>query len=93
MVSQIFQPELQLSKANKSDTEAQFLDLHSSISNRFVSSKIYDKRDDFEFHIVNFPFLLETFPVVPLTVFTFLDLFDLLECLVMRLTSMHVIKF
>ena len=56
MVSQIFQPELHLSKANESDTEAQFLDLHSSISNRFVSSKIYDKRDDFEFHIVNFPF-------------------------------------
>ena len=28
-----------------------------SISNGFVSSKIYDKRDDFEFDIVNFPFL------------------------------------
>ena len=24
---------------------------------RFVSSKIYDKRDDFDFDIVNFPFL------------------------------------
>ena len=28
-----------------------------SISNDFVSSKIYDKRDDFDFDIVNFPFL------------------------------------
>ena len=28
-----------------------------SISNGFVSSKIYDKRDDFDFEIVNFPFL------------------------------------
>ena len=36
---------------------AQFLDLHLSISNGFVSSKIYDKRDDFDFDIVNFPFL------------------------------------
>ena len=27
------------------------------ISNGFVSSKIYDKRDDFDFDIVNFPFL------------------------------------
>ena len=26
-------------------------------SNGFVSSKIYDKRDDFDFDIVNFPFL------------------------------------
>ena len=38
-------------------TEAPFLDLHLSISNGFVSSKIYDKRDDFVFDIVNFPFL------------------------------------
>ena len=33
------------------------MDLHLTISNRFVSSKIYDKRDDFDFDIVNFPFL------------------------------------
>ena len=30
------------------------MDLHLSISNGFVSSKIYDKRDDFDFDIVNF---------------------------------------
>ena len=57
MVNRIYPPELQLNKANTSDTEAPFLDLHLSISNRFVSSKIYDKRDDFDFDIVNFPFL------------------------------------
>ena len=34
-----------------------FLDLHLSISNDIVSTKIYDKRDDFDFEIVNFPFL------------------------------------
>ena len=44
-------------KANTSDTEAPFLDWHLTISNGFVSSKIYDKRDDFDFDIVNFPFL------------------------------------
>ena len=33
------------------------MDLHLSISNGFVSSKIYDKRDDFDFDIVNFPFV------------------------------------
>ena len=56
MVNRIYPPELQLNKANTSDTEAPFLDLHLSISNGFVSSKIYDKRDDFDFDIVNFPF-------------------------------------
>ena len=57
MVSQIYPSELQLNKANASDTEAAFLDLHLSISNGIVSTKIYDKRDDFDFEIVNFPFL------------------------------------
>ena len=57
MVKHIYPPELQLNKANITDTEAQFLDLHLSIANEFVSSKIYDKRDDFGFYIVNFPFL------------------------------------
>ena len=33
-----------------------------------------------------------TFPVLPLTGFIFLNLFDLLECLVMWLISMSVIK-
>ena len=31
--------------------------MHLSISNNIVSTKIYDKRDDFDFEIVNFPFL------------------------------------
>ena len=53
----MYPPELQHNKANTSDSEAPFLDLHLSISNGFVSSKIYDKRDDFDLNIVNFPFL------------------------------------
>ena len=56
MVNRIYPPELQLNKANTSDTAVPFLDLHLSISNGFVSSKIYDKRDNFDFDIVNFPF-------------------------------------
>ena len=56
MVNQIYPPELQLHKTNTSDTEAPFLDFQLSISNGFVSSKMYDKRDDFDFDIVKFPF-------------------------------------
>ena len=40
MINRIYLPELQLNKANTSDTEAPFLDLHLSISNGFVLSKI-----------------------------------------------------
>ena len=73
MVNRIYPPELQLNKPNTPDTEAPFLDLHLSIFNGFVSSKIYDKRDDFDFDIVNF--WMVTFPVLRLTGFTFLNLF------------------
>ena len=51
MVKQIYPHELQLNKANNTDTEAPFMDLHLSIANGFVSSKIYDKRDDFDFYM------------------------------------------
>ena len=57
MVSQIYPSELQLNIANTSDTETAFLDLHLSISNVNVSTKINDKRDDVDLEIVNFPFL------------------------------------
>ena len=57
MDGQIYPTELQLNKANSSDTEAPFLDLTLSITNGIVSSKVYDKQNDFNFEIVNFQFL------------------------------------
>ena len=65
MVGQIYPTELQSNKTNSSDTEAPFLDLNLSITNGIVSSKIYDKRDDFNFEIVNFPFLDGDVPCSP----------------------------
>ena len=62
MVGQIYPTELQLNKANSSNTEAPFLDL--SITIGIVSSKIYDKRDDFNFEKVN-PSLDEDVPRYP----------------------------
>ena len=53
MVSQRYPSELQPNKANTSDIETAVLDLHLSISNDIVSTKIYDKRDDLDFEIVN----------------------------------------
>ena len=57
MVNHIYPSELKLNKANVSDTEALFLDLHLSISDGFVKTNLFDKRDDFDFDIWNFPFL------------------------------------
>ena len=57
MVSQMYPLDHQLNKASTSDTKAAFLDLHLPISNENVSTKIYDKRDNFDFDFVNLPFL------------------------------------
>ena len=57
MVDRIYPKELQLNRANSSDTEAPFFDLNLCLSNGTVSTKIYDKQDDFDFDTANFPFL------------------------------------
>ena len=92
MVSQIYPSELQLNKANTSDTEAAFLDLHLSISNDIISTKIYDKRVDFDFEIVNFPFLDGDVPRSASYGVYISQLIRLLEHLAMLLTSTLAIK-
>ena len=57
MVDLFYPPEPQLNIANAPHTEAPFSDLYLSISKKVVSSKIYDKRNDFVFDKVNFPFM------------------------------------
>ena len=82
----LYPPELQLNKANNTDTEAPFLDLHLSIANGFVYSKIYDKRDDFVILIWKiFRFWMVTFLAVLLMVYTFHDVLGLLESAFCRL--------
>ena len=60
--NKVYPSELYLNKAYTSDTEAAFLDLHLSLSNDIVSTKIYDKRDGFDFKIVNLLFLYGDVP-------------------------------
>ena len=74
MVNQMYPPVLQLNKDNTSDTGVPFLDLHLFIFNGFVSSKIHDKRNDFDFDIVNFPFWMAIFHVAPFMECIFLNL-------------------
>ena len=81
-------PELQLNKANNTDAEVPFLDLHLSITNGFVSSKIYDKRDDVDFDIVNSPFLDGDVPRRA----SYGNLFGLIESAIMLWTSMREAK-
>ena len=85
----MYPSEVQLNKANTFDTEAAFLDLHLTISNDIVSTKINDKRDDFDFEMVNFLFFDGDVPMQYIS----LNSFVLLEHLAMLLTSTLAINF
>ena len=84
----IYPAELQLNKANASDSEAAFLDLNLSIHNDINSTKINDKRDDFNFDTVNFPFLDGDVLDVPLMVYIYIS-----QLIRFARTSTHVTDF
>ena len=53
MIPKIYPSELTLNKAYTSDTHASFLDLDLSVEAGRIVSKIYDKRDDFNFETIH----------------------------------------
>ena len=69
MVHRIYPAELQLNKANASDTEAAVLNLNLSMHNDTVPTKIYDKRDDLIFILLIFRSLMAMSLGVPLMVY------------------------
>ena len=54
---EIYPKEITLNKSNVSNDHTPFLDLDLKIEQGSLCTKIYDKRDDSSFHIVNFSFL------------------------------------
>ena len=65
-LKEIYSSQLTGEKANKSDHLADYLDLTFIMdSEGKLSTRLYDKRDDFDFHIVNFPFLFSNIPSGP----------------------------
>ena len=65
-LKEIYPSQLTVEKANKLDHLADYLDLTFIIdSGGKLSTKLYDKRDDFDFHIVNFRFLSSYIPSGP----------------------------
>ena len=74
-VKYIYPSKLNVEKANRLDDQANYLDLTFIIgNNNALYTKLYDKRDDFNFHTVNFPFLSSN---IPSMVFTFRSLSDM----------------
>ena len=65
-LKEVYRSQLTVEKANTSDRLADYLDLRFIIdSGGKLLTRLYDKRDDFDFHIVNFPFLSSNIPSGP----------------------------
>ena len=65
-LKEIYPSQLTVKKANKSDHLADYLDLTFIIKGGGkLLTRLHDKCDDFDFHIVNFPFLFSNIPSGP----------------------------
>ena len=62
-VDRIYPIEPEIKDTTDTDRSATYLDLHLDIdSEGRLRTKLYDKRDDFKFPIVNFPFICSNIP-------------------------------
>ena len=65
-VERIYPIELEIKDTTDTVKSASYLDLHLEIDNEGrLKTKLYDKRDDFSFPIVNFPFISRNIPSAP----------------------------
>jgi hypothetical protein len=65
-VDGIYPNELEIKDTTDTDTSASYIGLHLAIdSEGRLRTKLYDQRDDFNFPIVNFPFICSNIPTVP----------------------------
>ena len=65
-LGQMYPAELEIKDTTESNTSASYLDLLLWIeSDGQLRTSLYDKRDDFNFHITNFPFLSSNIPSSP----------------------------
>ena len=65
-LGQMYPAELEIKDTTESTTSASYLDILLSIGrDGQLHTSIYDKRDDFNFHITNFPFLSSNIPSSP----------------------------
>jgi hypothetical protein len=65
-VDRIYLIEFEIKDTTDTDRSASYLDLHLKIdSEDRLRTKLYDKRDDFNFPIVNFSFICSNIPAAP----------------------------
>ena len=64
-INDIYPPELELKKTTDCPTTLSYLDIRISIVNGKYFTAVFDKRDNFNFTIVNFPHMTSNIPSKP----------------------------
>ena len=58
----IYPPELTLKRTTELDTKLPYLDVSISVRHGKFVTEVYDKRDNFNFNVVNYPFMCSNIP-------------------------------
>ena len=61
----IYPRELEIKETTETAASSSFLDCYLYIDNGKLATRLYDKRDDFNFPVVNFPLLSSNIPSAP----------------------------
>ena len=64
-IPNIYPSELTLKRTSGSDTKLSYLDISISICSSKYVTEVYDKRDVFNFNIINFPYMSSNIPANP----------------------------
>ena len=64
-IKNIYPTQLELKKTTETDSKLSYLDLEINIVDSRFTTTVYDKRDGFNFHIVNFPYMDSNIPSKP----------------------------
>ena len=66
VVDRIYPIELEIKDTTDTDRSPSYIDLHLEIDSEVrLRTKLYDKRNDYNFPIVNFPFICSNIPAAP----------------------------
>ena len=63
-IGNIYPPELTLKRTTESDTTLSYLDVSISICQGKFITEVFDKRDNFNFNIVNYPYMCSNIHVI-----------------------------
>ena len=86
LAQDIYPPCLELSQENEDLTQAAALDMFVLVKDGYFRTKVYNKTDDFPFHVVSLPFLESNIHLRYVIRFSLARFLDIKDCAPSRRT-------